>query len=187
MEPSAAKCERTPWHAQEAQVSHLSVFSQPPPLCLWFFFFFCVLKTRDKVIPSPPHVSLQQPPSLHSYICKAPLQLYQTVSWELPCLQGLLVRRNCFPRHRSKRLLLFCAGRCSSSFRASHRPKINGHAFSSPRAPLSGRLSNRCPGITPSQWKDAGSVFVCEFAWLDRKCQVFLDEGCAETPNDWAV
>lgn len=42
MEFSAANCERM--HVQEARVSHLSVFSQPPPLCPYFF----LLHAKDK-------------------------------------------------------------------------------------------------------------------------------------------
>lgn len=59
--------------------------------------------------------------------------------------------------------------------------------LSSPQAHLSGRLTNRCPGITPSQWKDTGSVFVYEFALLTRKCQVFLDKDSVEMLNEWAA
>lgn len=116
-------------------------------------------------------------PSPHSYIYKARLQPHQTVTWGLPCLQALLVFCNCFLWYLPNQLLLFV-----EQDAAHHHLKHSTDQNKWPCFLLSGRLTNRCPGITPSQWRDTGSAFVCEFTLLTRKCHVFLDQ---TVPKCW--
>ena len=74
------------------------------------------------------------------------------------------------PTHRSvlSRMLLI-------NISSDALTKINSHVFS-PQGLLSGNLTNICPKITPSQWKDTGSLFVWKSALLTRKCHVFLEQ-----------
>lgn len=120
-------CERTLWHVQKA---HLCLFSASSSVSVFFLvcLHVCMTKTETKsyVVPL---TCLTNSPFPHSYIYKARLQPHQTVSWGLPCLQGLLVLCNCFHCHWPNQLLLFLNRTLLVIVSSKALTKIKGHAF----------------------------------------------------------
>lgn len=108
---------------------------------------------------------------LHSY---TRLEFHQTVSLELPCLQGLLILCNCFQCHWPNQLTAprSTALICVSS---EELTKINSRSFLSTGASLRAPRKQMSRDYPIPVERLRLSLFVCEFALLPRKCQVFLD------------